>query len=52
LFTGTADTPAVIAAIRNAVDNGRLSVSEIDDSAARVARELIARGRPCVPVTG
>ena len=50
IFTGIADTLAVIGAIELAVNDGRLTMAKIDDSALRVARLLEADGRPCVPV--
>jgi beta-N-acetylhexosaminidase len=50
LFTGTADTPAVIAAIRQAVQSGRISEAEINDSALRVERALVERGSQCQAV--
>lgn len=50
IFTGISDTAAVIAAMEQAVADGRLSAAEIDDSAFRVARLLQAHGRPCTAV--
>lgn len=49
IFTSTADTADVIAAIEQAVADGALTEADIDDSAVRVARLLAARGTPCVP---
>jgi beta-N-acetylhexosaminidase len=48
IFTGIADTLAVIDAIELAVNDGRLTIANIDDSALRVARLLEADARPCV----
>lgn len=50
IFTGIGDTLAVIDAIELAVNDGRLTMANIDDSTLRVARLLEADGRPCVPV--
>jgi len=47
LFTGIADTAAVIDALELAVTDGRVTVDTINDSALRVARLLEADGRPC-----
>lgn len=49
IFTGIDDTLAVIDTIELAVNDGRLTIANIDDSALRVARLLEAEGRPCVP---
>jgi beta-N-acetylhexosaminidase len=51
LFTGTSDAPAVIKAIRQAVQSGRISEAEINDSALRVEQALVARGAQCQPVS-
>ena len=50
LFTGTSDAAAVIAAIRSAVQSGRVPEAEINDSALRVEQALVARGAQCRPV--
>jgi beta-N-acetylhexosaminidase len=47
LFTGTSDAPAVINAIREAVQSGRITEAEINDSALRVEQQLVARGAQC-----
>ena len=49
IFTGISDTAAVIDAIELAVTDGRLTAAEVDDSALRVGRLLVADGRPCAP---
>ncbi len=46
-FTGTVDTKAVIDAIEQAVQQGRLTVAQIGVSATRVARVLAAHGTAC-----
>jgi beta-N-acetylhexosaminidase len=51
LFTGTSDAPAVIKAIRQAVQSGRISEAEINDSALRVEQALVDRGAQCQPVS-
>ena len=48
IFTAISETTGVIDAIEAAVNDGRLTVADIDDSALRVTRLLEADGRPCL----
>ena len=51
IFTAISEAAGVIDAIEAAVNDGRLTIAEIDDSALRVAHLLEADGRPCTFVT-